>query len=257
LSRQTQRPYEVIIVLKSTNAKYVEEICAKRALRCTIIEQTYGYFTRALNLCKREASGEIAIFTDDDAIALPSWIERYIKLHKIYGNNVACISSRDLYLNLGSIKIMPTPDDAYHVKLFRWFVRPWLERPHPLLKKYRFGVYLTKSLKVAHGPYIPDKPCYSLPFRGVNMSFKKEALNEVEFPEHPLLRRAPGNEQYVGLQLIMRGYESIYEPSNPILHIVHESLSRTTDEEIMTELRLMESLYLKLINEYAKCFSYR
>jgi len=255
LSRQTQRPYEVIIVLKDANVNYVEEICAKRALRCTIIEQTYGFFTHALNLCKREASGEIAIFTDDDAIAPPSWIERYIKLHKIYGNNIACISSRDLYLNLKSVTIMPTPDDAYHVKLFRWFVRPWLERPHPLLKKYRFGVYLTKSFNIAHGPYIPNKPCFSLPFRGVNMSFKKKALDEVEFPEHPLLIRAPGNEQYVGLQLIMRGYESIYDPSNPILHIVHESLSRTTDEKIKTEYRVMKSLYWKLINSYAKGFS--
>jgi GT2 family glycosyltransferase len=257
LSKQTQRPYEVIIVLKDVNTKYVEEICAKKVLRCIIIEQTYGYFTHALNLCKKEASGEIAIFTDDDAIAPYSWIERYIKLHKIYGKNVACISSRDLYLDPKSMRIIPTPDDAYHIKFFRWFVRPWLERPHPLLKKYKFGVYLTKSLKVAHGPYIPSRSCYSLPFRGVNMSFKKEALDEVEFPEHPLLRRAPGNEQYVGLQLIIKGYESIYHPNNPILHIVRESLSRTIDKEFKNEFEIMKSLYLKLINKYTKQFSYK
>lgn len=252
LSRQTQRPYEVIIVLKNADVNYVEGVCTERALRCTIIEQTHGYFTHALNLCKKEASGEIAVFTDDDAIALSSWIKRYVKLHKNYGNNVACISSRDLYLNLGTMTIVPTPDDLNYVKLYRWFIRPWLEKPHPLLKKYRFGVYMTKNLKIAHGPYIPGKPCYSLPFRGVNMSFKKEALDEVKFPEHPLLKRAPGNEQYVGLQLIIRGYECIYDPSNPILHMVRESLSRTTSEEIKMELRVMELFYLKLIKEYTK-----
>ena len=59
-------------------------------------------------------------------------------------------------------------------------------------EKYRFGVYMTKNLKIAHGPYIPGKPCYSLPFRGVNMSFKKEALDEVKFPEHHFLKEHLG-----------------------------------------------------------------
>ena len=48
-------------------------------------------------------------------------------------------------------------------------------------------------------PYTPVKPCYSLLFRGVNTSLKREGLDDVEFPEHPLLKRVPGNEQYVGL----------------------------------------------------------
>jgi len=249
LSKQTAKPYEVIIVSKDVDSKRIEEICARNMFRYIIIEQTKGYFTHALNLGKKEVTGDIAVFTDDDAIAPPYWIERYIKLHQIYVDDVACISSRDLYIDLNSRTITkPTPDDAIHVKLFRWLVRPWLERPHPLLKKYRFGVYITKSLKVAYGPYIPDKLCYSLPFRGVNMSFKRGALDNVEFPEHPLLKRAPGNEQYVGLQLILRGWESIYEPRNPVLHMIRESLSRTSEEGIKKELRIMESLYLKLIN---------
>jgi len=248
LSKQTVKPYEVIIVFKGSNLKHVDKICARNMLRGIVIEQTKGYFTHALNLGKKEVTGDIVIFTDDDAVAPPYWIERYIKLHQTYGDDVSCISSRDLYLDIKTMRTKYTPDGAIHVRLFRWLVRPWLERPHPLLLKYRLGVYLTKSLRVAHGPYIPDKLCYSLPFRGVNMSFKREALDTIEFPEHPLLKRAPGNEQYVGLQLFLRGWKSIYAPSNPVLHIVRESLSRTSDEGIKMERRIMESLYLKLIN---------
>jgi glycosyltransferase involved in cell wall biosynthesis len=252
LERQTQRPHEVIIVYKGDHLNYVEDISSRIPLKCNIIEQKKGNFTRALNMCIREARGDLAVFTDDDAIALPRWIENYIKLHSFYGNDVACISSRDIYLDLEKMRIVRTPDDYLHVKLFRRFVRPHLERPHPLLKRYRFGLYLTKNYSVAHGPHIPDKHCLSLPFRGVNMSFKKEVLDHVRFPEHPLLVRAPGNEQYVGLQLIIKGYESVYVPNNPILHIVHESLSRTKSKQIKIERIIMKSLYFTLINNYTK-----
>jgi hypothetical protein len=90
--------------------------------------------------------------------------------------------------------LLPIPDDKPPTKLYRWAVRLWLERPHPLLKKYRPGVYLTKNLDIAHGPYIPDRECFSLLFRGVNMSFKASDIHDVRSLEHPLLKRAPGNE---------------------------------------------------------------
>jgi len=218
-------------------------------LKCVIIEQSEGYVTHALNMGKSEASGDLVIFTDDDAIAFPKWVERYIKLHQMYSSNVACISSRDIYIDLNDMRIKPTPDDIPYIKLYRWLVRPWLERPHPIMRKYRLGVYLTVDFKIAHGPYIPTKPCYSLPFRGVNMSFKGVALSDVWFPEHPLLRRALGYEQYIGIQLVMKEWDSIYVPSNPVLHIMHESLSRTKSDEVRKELEIMRTMYAKLINQ--------
>jgi hypothetical protein len=146
------------------------------------------------------------------------------------------------------MRVMPTPDDKAITKLYRWAIRPWLERPHPLLSKYRMGVYLTKDLNIAHGPFIPGKECFSLPFRGVNMSFKASYICDVWFPEHELLRRAPGNEQYFGMQLILKGLDSIYVPGNPVLHIAREeSLSRSNASEIKLETRIMKSLYKKLI----------
>ena len=251
LHEQVTKPYEVVLVLKECNVEAVENLCRKYSLPCVIIEQQTGFFTHALNLGKREAGGDIVIFTDNDAIPLPKWIKKYVKLHTMY-RDIAGISGRDIYLDLESLSLKPTPDDSLATKLYRWFIRLWLEQPHPLLKKYRLGVYLTKRIDLAHGPCIPNKICYSLPFRGVNMSFKTSYIYDIWFPEHELLKRAPGNEQYFGLQLILKGLDLIYVPNNPVLHIAHESLSRakTAKKEIVEEFKIMKAMYRKLIASY-------
>jgi hypothetical protein len=113
-------------------------------------------------------------------------------------------------------------------------------------------VYITKKLNIAHGYGIPNKTCYSIAFRGVNMSFRTSYIYGAWFPEHKLLKRAPGNEQYFTLQLILKGFDAIYVPNNPVLHIARrESLSRTRyGEELKREFEIMKSLYKNLINEY-------
>jgi len=248
LSSQTIRPYEVIIVIKGCDIKEVEDLCHKASLSCVVIEQRRGFFTHALNLGKKNATGDLMLFTDDDAIPPPKWIEKYVKLHLAYPR-AAGIASRDIYLDLQKMILLPIPDDKPLTKLYRWAVRPWLEKPHSLLKKYRLGVYLTKNLDIAHGPYIPDRKCFSLLFRGVNMSFKASDVYDVWFPEHPLLKRAPGNEQHLALQLLLKGLETIYVPSNPVLHIARkESLSRTRNKkELRLEIEVMKSLYKQLL----------
>lgn len=251
LSRQSIKPFEIIIVIKGFNAKHVEDTCKNKGLRCNIIEQKQGYVTHALNLGKKEAKGDMIVFTDDDAIPPGGWIKRYVKLYSIYPNT-SCISSRDIYLELNFMRLMPTPDDLVNVRLYRWLIRPWLERPHPALNKYRLGVYLTKDLKIAHGLCIPNGTCYSLPFRGVNMSFSGPALSETKFPEHPLLKRAPMYEQYAGLQLVLKGHNCIYTSNNPILHIARvESLSRgVNDKKALVEIMIMRNLFAELLKQH-------
>jgi len=248
LKRQVIKPYEVILVLKYCEIKRVEAIT--QGLNSAIIEQKRGFFTHALNLGKRETQGDIIIFTDDDVILPKGWIKRYLKLHALY-RDAAGIGSRDIYLDLNSIKLSPTPDDKPWVRLFRWTIRPVMDEPHPLLSKYKLGVYITKNFKIAHGPCIPYRTCYSLPLRGANMSFKAEYTYDVWFPEHPRLVRAPGNEQYFALQLLLKGFDTIYVPDNPVLHIIRESLSRTKEQrELLYELKFMRKLIAKLLEKY-------
>jgi glycosyltransferase involved in cell wall biosynthesis len=242
LRDQTIKLSEVILVVKSCDLRSVENLCSKFSLPCTIIEQRRGYVTHALNIGKREARGDIILITDEDAIPLKAWVKRYVELHMAYPN-IAGISSRDIYLDLHELRTIQTSDDRALTRLYRWIVRPWLEPPHPLLKRYRLGVYLTKSLNVAHGPYIPHRTCYSLPFRGVNMSFKASFIYDVWFPEHKLLKRAVGFEQHFGIQLVIRGLDTIYIPNNPVLHIARdESLSRTRDRTANVENIFNESV---------------
>jgi len=251
LKAQTTESFEIILVVKDCDLNVIEDLCREHSLKCIIIEQKEGYVTHALNLGKREAKGDITIFTDDDAIPLQKWIERYVKLHAMF-RDVAGISSRDVYINISNLRLLPTPDDKSMVKLYRLFVRSWLEQPQPLLKKYRLGVYLTKKLDIAHGLCIPNKKCYSLAFRGVNMSFKANYIYDTNFPEHRLLKRAIGFEQLFSLQLVLKSFDLIFVPSNPVLHIARsESLSRTRHrEELKREFEIMKSLYKELLKRY-------
>jgi len=245
LRSQTVKPYEVVLVLKDCDMRRVEELA--EGLNAVIVEQRRGFFTHALNMGKREARGNVVVFTDDDVIPPRGWVERYVKLHTLY-RNIAGISSRDIYLDLGGLRLKPTPDDMPWVRVFRWLVRPVVSRPHPLLKKYRLGVYITERFEVAHGPCIPYGTCYSLPLRGANMSFKAEYIHDAWFPEHPRIVRAPGNEQYFALQLILRGFDTIYVPDNPVLHILRESLSRVRNRrELETEAEVMKMLFAELL----------
>ena len=251
LREQTIKSFEIILVIKNCNFKAINNLCREYSLKCIVIEQKEGYFTHALNLGKREAKGDITIFTDDDVIPLQKWIERYIKLHTLY-KHVAGVCSRDIYIDLGSTRLLPIPDDRLEVKLYRFFIRSWLEQPLPLLRKYRLGVYITKKLNIAYGYGIPSKTCYSLPLRGANMSFKTSYIYDIWFPEHRLLKRAPGNEQYFALQLVLKSFDVMYVPNNPVLHIARrESLSRTMHrEELEREFEIMKSLYRELLQRY-------
>ena len=251
LGDQSIKPSELILIIKNCDRNYVEKLCSDLSLSCSIIEQEEGYVTHAMNIGKKEASGDILIFTDDDAIPPSGWIKRYIKLHLSYPN-IAGICSRDIYLDLKNFKLLPTSDDKIKVKLYKWFVRPFSKRPLPLLKKYETGIYLTNDLEIAYGPYIPNRTSYSLLFGGVNMSFKTSYVQDFWFPEHPMLKRYIGFEQHFALQLFLEGLDSIYVPNNPVLHIArNDSLSRSKNvEELLRELDVMRLLYKELLEKH-------
>jgi glycosyltransferase involved in cell wall biosynthesis len=252
LSVQSTAPYEVIIVVKKMDLKFIEKMCSGKGFKFTIIDQQMGAFTHALNIGKLAAKGDLIIFTDDDAIAPNDWIEKYIKLHKKFGPTVACVSSRDLLFNLNKRVVMPSYDDSILNHVYRKLVRPLYEHPISLLRQYTQGAYLTDKLNVAVGPMIPKHSCYSLPFRGVNMCFKRDLILDAKFPEHPKIRRGLGCEEYFGLQLFLKGYSMLYVPDNPVLHIIHESLSRpdkSKKAEVTCESEIMQSLYCELLGK--------
>jgi hypothetical protein len=100
---------------------------------------------------------------------------------------------------------------------------------------------------VAAGFAIPFKLCLSLPVRGVNMSFKKDAIEDSLFVEHPLLKAAPNNEHYFTAQLVLRGWESVYNPHIQVHHIIRIGISELARND---EKELMRLMFAKLLQEY-------
>lgn len=248
LRDQTIRPDEVIIIIKDYEAAKMEKILQRYSLNLIIIEQKEGTVTRAYSIGKKTASGDIILFTDNDAIPHGKWVENYVKLHFVYPH-IPCIASRDIYFDIINNRTLQTSHEKVQIRLRRWFIQSWLSQPHPLLAKYRFGVYLTKNFEMKIGPYIPYRTCYSLSFKGVNMSFKRDFASDLLLPEDPKVVRGIGFEQYLALQLLLRGYDSIFVPSNPVYHIFHESLSRSKDiKPILEELEAMRTHFHKLLS---------
>lgn len=248
LQNQTVKPNEIVLITRPTDLKKVRELCVRYNLNSIVLNQIDGFVARAYNIGLEKATGDLILFTDDDAIPPKNWIEKYVELHTKYPKNIGCICSRDIYLDIKNKVLLPTPDDSVTNRLYRFFVRTWLTPPHKNLTKYRLGVYVSKNYEVTHGPCIPLKSCYSLPFRGVNLSFKSVAITHLSIPESNFNKNALCFEQYLGVQMIKRSYASIYVPDNPVLHIAHKSLSRHVGERISDTQRLvLKSMYKEIL----------
>ncbi|MEM0049327.1 MAG: glycosyltransferase family A protein [Candidatus Bathyarchaeia archaeon] len=256
LASQTYSDYEVVFVIKNLDDKIIEKSCHRYPIKYAIIQQKKGFFTGALNLGKKNASGDLLLFTDDDVILPNSWIKKYVKLHEAF-KRAGAISSRDLsiYGKNNCFRLKPLREDRIYIKLYHWFIKSIMQPPHPLFRKYVLGIYLTKDYRINYGLRFPNDICFSLPFRGANMSFKKEAISDHDFPEHPLIKRGLGNEQYIGIVLVLDGWESIYTPQNPVLHFwQRETLSRfeRETEEIKVEKKIMKNLIISILKHYCK-----
>ena len=179
----------------------------------------------AVNTALRRLDGDVALFIDDDAVPPRPWVRRYVEVLEALGKEYAGASSRDVLFRPGGT-LARGPDDEPLVRLYRWLVALPFRRPLPMLREYRLGVYVDRRYSVAHGPCIPYSSCLSLPLRGVNMAFRREALEGAELPELPGWARGTGYEQYLGLLAVLRGYRYAYVPSNPVLHLAHGGVSR-------------------------------
>jgi glycosyltransferase involved in cell wall biosynthesis len=80
LTRQSLTPDEVLVVDNNSTASYAEVLQKHQhrlPLRC-VVETTPG-IAAARNRGIRESTGEIILFTDDDCVADPSWVENIVK----------------------------------------------------------------------------------------------------------------------------------------------------------------------------------
>jgi hypothetical protein len=82
-------------------------------------------------LCRENESPYVVI---EQRHITPKRIKKCVKLHAAYSRAVS-VASRDIYLDLREMRLCPILDYKPLTKLYRWAVKPWLERPHPPLLK--------------------------------------------------------------------------------------------------------------------------
>ncbi len=243
LAGQSRKPDEVLVVHSCDGARLNRLVEGfDRALNVQAVPQRGVGVPGAVNTAIEELEGDLALFIDDDAVPPEGWVRRYAELLWRLGGGYAGASSRDVLFTPGSA-LVSGPDDEPVVRLYRWLLAPLVRRPHPKLRDYRLGVYVDSRYLVAHGPCIPYMRCLSLPFRGANMAFRTDALEELRLPESRAWARGRGYEQYLGAALVLRGYRYAYVPDNPVLHLAHEGVSRGPRD------RLEESLLRCFLHE--------
>ncbi|MCJ7760784.1 glycosyltransferase, partial [Candidatus Bathyarchaeota archaeon] len=250
LAKQSYKDFRAIYVVKPSGdgtEELVKRTCGELEINNRVVIQESGCITHALNLGTKHARGDIVLFTDDDVILPADWIEKHLQIHSRM-EEIGAVSGNITYYDPDSRRYFRTEIDRPLVNIYRRLVRPVLEIPHRYFKRFRHGVYITTDYKVAAGSYIPRRFCLSLPCRGANMSFKSEAIKHASFPEHPVLRVAPSNEQFIGAQIVMQGWKSIYTPDVLVYHIARESLSRgKKPRQLKLELSVMQDMLRQLL----------
>ncbi|MGC9145639.1 MAG: glycosyltransferase family 2 protein [Nitrososphaeria archaeon] len=78
LRNQTRKPDEIIIVLKRSEDESENIINKYNDLPIRTLIQKEGGVPQAYDLGIKNAQGDLLLFIDDDAIAEPLWIEKYI-----------------------------------------------------------------------------------------------------------------------------------------------------------------------------------
>ena len=252
LASQSAKP-DVVLLVHACRKTEVQQLVEdfERSLNIQVVAQEGIGFPGAINTALRRVEGDIVIFTDDDAIPPKFWVRRYVEVLEALGSEYAGVSSRDVLFGPDGT-LVRGPDDEPLVRLYRWLVALSFRRPLPVLREYRLGVYVDRRYSVAHGPCIPYSACLSLPYRGVNMAFRREALEGAELPESPAWARGEGNEQYLGLLVVLGGYKYAYIPSNPVLHAAYGGISKRRAGRLgqLLEKSVVSAFFEELLKSY-------
>ena len=226
LVEQARRPDEVIVVLKPSgdgSEEVIQKFIPQLPLKLLIQEQ--GNAADAYQMAIDEASGDVIVFLDDDAIAENEFLQKYSSLFESLPNagGIGGIVYR-AYIEGSELKKtnelfycdIPTKEVFYRKPLPEYFdYVSWISRSGFMGMSKRLTGDVFKSVSIG----------------GVNMAFRREPLNG--FPLAKLYRRS--KKAFLFEQLLVhcvrkKGYEAyaVRGPQAPaVWHIAHgQSLTR-------------------------------
>ncbi|MGC9119605.1 MAG: glycosyltransferase family A protein [Thermoproteus sp.] len=174
LSRQTVKPYEVVVVLKPSgdgSEEVLERYSAELPIR--IVRQAGGFAHDAYAEGIERAAGDLLLFIDDDAVPHPEWVARYIRLFDELPNAGAIGGlAYKAYLANGSLKL--TGESLFGNEVTRGvFYRK------PLRELADYCRYLSVS-GLAGSSGCRGGVFKSVIISGMNMGFRREAIEGLD-----------------------------------------------------------------------------
>ena len=245
LVNQTYKDFDVVVILKPSGDK-TEDIIEKftKLLKIKMIIQEKGYFTDAINLGLKNASGEITAFLDDDAIPFPDWIQNLVETYAL--QNVGGVAGNVIPAFLNEKDEIQLNGKASEIVLDS---KPFLDTiarklwSCPLKGLEDYLVYVSKAGIVDYnfnvGNLSHRRITKSLLGMGANMSVLTEATKGLKLPNSWVL--GIGNEQFLGWYVWKKGYNLYYNPDAKVHHLVHgHSLARYVKDFGKLQLREAE-----------------
>jgi glycosyltransferase involved in cell wall biosynthesis len=194
LRQQTRPANEVLVVVRDTDAEtwaFLEGINLK-LLRLSTVKVMISGVVAAMNAGLSAASGDIIVFTDDDAGPHSDWLKR-IEAHFQSDNCIDGVGGRD-WVYFGEQLDNSTEQDV--VGRVQWFGR--------VIGNHHLGIGPSREVDI---------------LKGVNMSFKRTAIAKLRFNER---MRGTGAQVHFEmafcLALRQAGGKLIYDPMVAVDH---------------------------------------
>jgi glycosyltransferase involved in cell wall biosynthesis len=193
LTKQIRLADEVIIVVRDTDVETLEflESYDDFVLQPIVLKVNIPGVIAAMNLGLECASGDILAFTDDDAAPHIDWLAR-IEAHFLSNDTVGGVGGRDLmYINDQLIE-----GQKKVVGKLQWFGRA--------IGNHHLGIGEPREVDI---------------LKGVNMSFRRQAIKGMRFDERLLGTGAQVHfEISFCLNLKRAGWTLIYDPAVAVDH---------------------------------------
>jgi glycosyltransferase involved in cell wall biosynthesis len=193
LQEQTKPVDQVIVVVRDTDAQTWEFLAQYNShnLPLHIVKVTQPGVVAALNAGLTATAKDIVSITDDDAAPHPDWLEK-INAHFLSDSCIGGVGGRDWIYQSNKLE----DDSRLIVGQVQWFGR--------IIGNHHLGVGKPREVDV---------------LKGVNMSFRKQALGKLRFDER---MRGTGAQVHFEMALTLTlkrtGWKIIYDPQIAVDH---------------------------------------
>lgn len=194
LKQQVRMPDEVLVVIRKSDASTWEFLAQFDASSLQIYPLTVEApgVVAAMNLGLATAKGDIIAFTDDDAAPRSDWLQRIVQ-YFVEDSCLGAVGGRDLMYLDGTELVQ---GERETVGRLQWFGR--------VIGNHHLGYGAAREVDV---------------LKGVNMSFRKEAIGTMCFDER---MRGSGAQVHFEiafcLALKRSGWKLLYDPSLTVDH---------------------------------------